>query len=42
MTFHAVSLVKRFGLANVGWSETVRVTEDGCELLTGDEDSVEL
>ena len=42
MTFHAVSLVKRFGLANVGVSETVRVTEDGCELLTRDEDSVEL
>lgn len=40
MTFHVTSLVKRFGLANVGPSETIRVTDDGCEVLTSYEDSV--
>ncbi len=34
MTFHIPSLVKVFGVADAGTSETVRVTEDGCELLT--------
>ena len=34
MTIHVPSLVKRFGLANVGPSETIRVTDDGCEVLT--------
>ena len=34
MTFHIPSLVKVFGIADAGTSETVRVTEDGCEILT--------
>ena len=42
MTFHVPSLVKRFGLANVGPSETIRVTDDGCEVLTSYEDSIRI
>ena len=42
MTFHVPSLVKHFGLANVGPSETIRVTDDGCEVLTSYEDSVQV
>ncbi|WP_164781876.1 MULTISPECIES: Xaa-Pro peptidase family protein [unclassified Mesorhizobium] len=34
MTFHIPSLVKVFGFADAGTSETVRVTETGCEILT--------
>jgi Xaa-Pro dipeptidase len=34
MTFHIPSMVKIFGFADAGTSETVRVTESGCELLT--------
>jgi Xaa-Pro dipeptidase len=34
MTFHIPSIVKIFGFADAGTSETVRVTETGCELLT--------
>lgn len=34
MTFHIPSLVKIYGVADMGNSETVRVTTDGCELLT--------
>jgi Xaa-Pro dipeptidase len=34
MTFHIPSIVKIFGLADVAASETVRVTEDGCEVIT--------
>ena len=34
MTFHIPSLVKMFGFADAGTSETVQVTEQGCELLT--------
>lgn len=34
MTFHIPSLVKIFGVADAGTSETVRVTENGCEILT--------
>ncbi|MER9108638.1 Xaa-Pro peptidase family protein [Mesorhizobium sp. M0848] len=34
MTFHIPSLVKVFGFADAGTSETVRVTETGCEVLT--------
>jgi Xaa-Pro dipeptidase len=40
MTFHVPSLVKHFGLANVGFSETIRVTDNGCEVLTQFEDSI--
>lgn len=42
MTFHVPSLVKHFGLANVGFSETIRVTETGVEVLTEMEDSLRL
>ncbi|TJV08026.1 MAG: aminopeptidase P family protein, partial [Mesorhizobium sp.] len=31
---HIPSMVKAFGFADVGTSETVRVTETGCEILT--------
>ena len=41
-TFHVPSLVKRFGLPNVGPSETIRVTDDGCEVLTSYEDSIRI
>ncbi|TIO38713.1 MAG: M24 family metallopeptidase, partial [Mesorhizobium sp.] len=34
MTFHIPSLVKVFGFADAGTSETVLVTETGCEILT--------
>ncbi|MER8772172.1 Xaa-Pro peptidase family protein [Mesorhizobium sp. M0960] len=34
MTFHIPSMVKVFGFADAGTSETVRVTETGCEILT--------
>jgi Xaa-Pro dipeptidase len=34
MTFHIPSMIKVFGFADVGTSETVRVTETGCEILT--------
>jgi Xaa-Pro dipeptidase len=34
MTFHIPSMVKIFGVADAGTSETVRVTETGCEVLT--------
>jgi Xaa-Pro dipeptidase len=34
MTFHIPSMVKVFGFADAGTSETVRVTETGCEVLT--------
>ncbi len=34
MTFHIPSMVKVFGFADAGTSETVRVTESGCEILT--------
>ncbi|CCV09262.1 putative Peptidase M24 [Mesorhizobium metallidurans STM 2683] len=34
MVFHIPSMVKAFGFADVGTSETVRVTETGCEILT--------
>jgi Xaa-Pro dipeptidase len=34
MTFHTPSLIQLFGLAQIGNSETLRVTPDGCELLT--------
>jgi Xaa-Pro dipeptidase len=34
MTFHIPSIVKIFGLADSGFSETVRVTHNGCALLT--------
>ncbi|MER9484139.1 Xaa-Pro peptidase family protein [Mesorhizobium sp. M0494] len=34
MTFHIPSLVKVFGFADAGTSETIRVTETGCEILT--------
>jgi Xaa-Pro dipeptidase len=34
MTFHIPSMVKVFGFADAGTSETIRVTETGCELLT--------
>jgi Xaa-Pro dipeptidase len=34
MTFHVPSLVKVFGFADAGTSETVRVTDNGCEVLT--------
>lgn len=34
MTFHIPSIVKIFGFADVAASETVRVTRDGCEILT--------
>jgi Xaa-Pro dipeptidase len=34
MTFHIPSMVKIFGLADMGTSETVRVTPGGCEVLT--------
>ncbi|BCG82897.1 MULTISPECIES: M24 family metallopeptidase [Mesorhizobium] len=34
MTFHIPSMVKAFGFADVGTSETVRVTETGCEMIT--------
>ncbi len=34
MTFHIPSLVKIFGLADSGTSETVRVSASGCEVLT--------
>jgi Xaa-Pro dipeptidase len=34
MTFHIPSMVKVFGFADAGTSETVRVTRDGCEILT--------
>ena len=40
MTFHVPSIVKHFGLANVGFSETIRVTDNGCEVLTQFEDSI--
>jgi Xaa-Pro dipeptidase len=42
MTFHVPSLVKHFGLANVGCSETIRVTSSGCEVLTEFEDSLQM
>ncbi|WP_245449091.1 M24 family metallopeptidase [Phyllobacterium sophorae] len=34
MTFHIPSVVEVSGLAHAGTSETVRVTETGCEILT--------
>jgi Xaa-Pro aminopeptidase len=34
MTFHIPSIVKILGVADAGTSETVRVTETGCEVLT--------
>ncbi|MER9895193.1 Xaa-Pro peptidase family protein [Mesorhizobium sp. M0119] len=34
MTFHIPSIVKVFGTADVGTSETIRITETGCEILT--------
>jgi Xaa-Pro dipeptidase len=34
MTFHIPSMVKVFGFADAGTSETVRVTQTGCEVLT--------
>jgi Xaa-Pro aminopeptidase len=34
MTFHIPSMVKKFGFADSGTSETVRVTRSGCEILT--------
>jgi Xaa-Pro dipeptidase len=34
MTFHIPSMIKVFGFADVGTSETIRVTETGCEILT--------
>lgn len=34
MTFHIPSMVQIFGVAQIGTSETVRVTPSGCELLT--------
>jgi Xaa-Pro dipeptidase len=34
MTFHIPSMVKVFGFADAGTSETVRVTASGCEILT--------
>lgn len=34
MVFHIPSLVKVFGVADAGMSETVLVTENGCEILT--------
>jgi Xaa-Pro dipeptidase len=37
MTFHIPSMVKVFGFADAGTSETVRVTASGCEILTDHE-----
>jgi Xaa-Pro dipeptidase len=34
MTFHIPSIIKVFGFADVGTSETIRVTDSGCEILT--------
>lgn len=34
MTFHIPSMVKVFGFADAGTSETIRVTQTGCEILT--------
>ena len=34
MTFHIPSIVKIFGISDAGFSETVRITHDGCEILT--------
>jgi len=34
MVFHIPSMVKIYGFADVGNSETVRVTSDGCDILT--------
>ncbi|MSO93491.1 MAG: aminopeptidase P family protein [Rhodospirillales bacterium] len=42
MTFHVPSLVKHFGVANVGFSETIRVTNSGCEVLTETDDGIQV
>jgi Xaa-Pro dipeptidase len=34
MTFHHIPWVQLPGKAGIGMSETIRVTEDGCETLT--------
>lgn len=34
MTFHNIPWVQIPGVGGIGFSETIRVTEDGCELLT--------
>ena len=34
MTFHIPSMVKQFGFADAGTSETVLITDDGGEPLT--------
>ena len=35
MTFHNIPWVQIPGVGGIGFSETIRVTEDGCEVLTG-------
>jgi Xaa-Pro dipeptidase len=34
MTFHLIPWAQIPGKGGIGFSETVRVTEDGCELIT--------